>query len=215
MTIMEQTQHLLLNIGASPIMYLMIGLALVALTIIFERFWVFHTADQDIDPLARDLENLLNEDNWAAACTRAAQSPSVAGSVAVAGLRQRHRGRAAALRIMAGAQGLQRARLEMRLSFLGTLGNNAPFVGLFGTVIGVIAAFEHLSQSSHAAGGGASTAVMASIAEALVSTAIGLLLAIPAVVAFNYFQRRIKILLAQSDAVTALLAAFLPEHPKL
>jgi biopolymer transport protein ExbB len=90
---------------------------------------------------------------------------------------------------MSAAQGLQRARMQRRLLFLGTVGNNAPFVGLLGTVIGVLGAFDELGRRN--VGSGAQLAperVMSTIAEALVATAIGLLVAIPAVAVFNYFQ---------------------------
>ena len=90
-----------------------------------------------------------------------------------------------------------RARLELGLTFLGTVGANAPFVGLFGTVLGIIRAFSDLSlESSEGA-----QAVMAGISEALVATAVGLLVAIPAVVAYNYLQRQVKKTLTSSGAL--------------
>lgn len=81
----------------------------------------------------------------------------------------------------------QRSALEKNLPILATLGANAPFVGLLGTVFGIIEAFSTLSGSS-----GAPNAVMASIAEALLATAVGLFVAIPAVVAYNYYSQRLK-----------------------
>jgi biopolymer transport protein ExbB len=86
---------------------------------------------------------------------------------------------------------LERSRLdyEQRLAFLGTLGNNAPFIGLFGTVLGIIRAFADLAASPGTGGG---SAVMAGISEALVATAVGLFVALPAVVAYNLFQRQIR-----------------------
>ena len=113
---------------------------------------------------------------------------------------------------MGGALALQRLRLERGLAYLGTLGNNAPFIGLFGTVIGIILAFEKLGQAGAMAGAASGSApgeVMASIAEALVATAIGLAVAIPAVAAYNYFQRRIKSILAATEALSKLLLSFL------
>ena len=96
-----------------------------------------------------------------------------------------------------------RARLywERNLSVLATIGANAPFVGLFGTVLGIIKAFHDLSKQ---AGMGAQT-VTAGIAEALVATAVGLLVAIPAVVAFNMFQRRVKAALGEAEALKSYL----------
>lgn len=81
--------------------------------------------------------------------------------------------------------------LEKRLGILATFGNNAPFIGLFGTVLGVIKAFHSLGTSTEF---GVRVA-MTGISEALVATALGLFVAIPSVVAYNYFVRRIKTLL--------------------
>jgi biopolymer transport protein ExbB len=108
-------------------------------------------------------------------------------------------------------------KLEKRLAFLGTLGNNAPFIGLLGTVIGIVAAFDELSKVKMAAASGATQlapeAVMARISEALVATAIGILIAIPAVAAFNAFQRIVRGTLANTDALGHLLLAHLKATP--
>src|SRR5207302_6240787 len=109
---------------------------------------------------------------------------------------------------------LERIRLERGLTFLGTLGNNAPFVGLLGTVIGVIEAFEALGTDGAAATAGTSS-IMAGIAEALVATAIGLFVAIPAVAAFNFFMRRIQSIVANSDALSNVLLAHLSAEEPL
>jgi biopolymer transport protein ExbB len=109
---------------------------------------------------------------------------------------------------MAGALALQRMRLERRLAYLGTLGNNAPFLGLFGTVIGVVGAFAALGEAAKTPLAQANSqslapqAVMSNIAEALVATAVGLAVAIPAVASNNYFQRMIKSTLANTEALT-------------
>src|SRR6202012_4100024 len=89
------------------------------------------------------------------------------------------------------------ARYEKRLAFLGTLGNNAPFVGLFGTVLGIIRSFHDL-----AAGGSMqnSQVVMAGIAEALVATGVGLVVALPAVAAYNAAIRHVDTAVSASDA---------------
>ncbi|WP_345972741.1 MotA/TolQ/ExbB proton channel family protein [Sulfurimonas diazotrophicus] len=89
-----------------------------------------------------------------------------------------------------------RLKLEKRLGILATFGNNAPFIGLFGTVLGVINAF-------HTLGADASfgvNAVMGGISEALVATATGLFVAIPSVMAYNYFVRRIKTVLLKRES---------------
>jgi biopolymer transport protein ExbB len=91
--------------------------------------------------------------------------------------------------------------LEKHLGILGTLGNNAPFIGLFGTVLGIIKAFADLAKNQ----GGGAAVVMAGIAEALVATAVGLLVALPAVVAFNIFQGRIRRTMGRVDAIAHLI----------
>lgn len=87
-------------------------------------------------------------------------------------------------------------RLEKYLTFLATTGATAPFIGLFGTVWGIMTAFKGIGET-----GSASLAVVApGIAEALVATAVGLVAAIPAVMGYNHFQHKIKVLIAEMDS---------------
>jgi biopolymer transport protein ExbB len=98
---------------------------------------------------------------------------------------------------MLGERELARLSLERRLAVLGTLGNNAPFIGLLGTVIGIVRAFRALESSQSQVSAG----LMAEIGEALIATAIGLLVALPAVAAFNAFQRVVRSRLGQMDVM--------------
>ena len=93
----------------------------------------------------------------------------------------------------------QKPLLEKGLTVLATLGANAPFIGLFGTVLGIIQAFGVLATNPSGSAG-----VMSSLAEALVATAVGLFVAIPAVVAYNYFAQRIRTLLMSCDSLKDL-----------
>jgi biopolymer transport protein ExbB len=102
---------------------------------------------------------------------------------------------------MASVRARERLALEKHLGILGTLGNNAPFIGLFGTVLGIIKAFADLAKNQ----GGGAAVVMAGIAEALVATAVGLLVALPAVVAFNVFQGRIRRTMGRIDTLAHLV----------
>jgi biopolymer transport protein ExbB len=94
----------------------------------------------------------------------------------------------------------ERARYERFLSYLGTLGSNAPFLGLFGTVLGIIKAFNDLGAVA-IRGSAIQQTVMAGISEALVATAVGLGVAIPAVVAYNAYTRWLKTLVNRSQAL--------------
>ena len=92
-------------------------------------------------------------------------------------------------------------RLEKYLTFLATTGSTAPFIGLFGTVWGIMTAFKGIGET-----GSASLAVVApGIAEALIATAIGLVAAIPAVMGYNHFQQKIKVLIAEMDSFSTEL----------
>jgi biopolymer transport protein TolQ len=87
-------------------------------------------------------------------------------------------------------------RLEKYLTFLATTGATAPFIGLFGTVWGIMTAFKGIGET-----GSASLAVVApGIAEALIATAIGLAAAIPAVMGYNHFQHKIKVVISEMDS---------------
>ena len=104
--------------------------------------------------------------------------------------------------VIASTMAHEKIRYEAWLSILGTLGNNAPFIGLFGTVLGIIRAFHDLANAPPSARAGGASAVMSGISGALVATAVGLAVAIPAVVAFNFFQRWLKRLNARATALS-------------
>ena len=99
-------------------------------------------------------------------------------------------------RALRRAANSESTHLEGMIPFLATVGSAAPFVGLFGTVVGIIDAFHSIANQ-----GSANLATVApGIAEALGTTAIGLVAAVPAVMAFNFFQRKIKVLLSEMDS---------------
>jgi biopolymer transport protein ExbB len=111
-------------------------------------------------------------------------------------------------KVFEAQESMEKRGLEQGLSFLGTVGANAPFLGLTGTVIGILVAFDRFAAS----GGKGSTEVMVAISQALVATALGLMVAIPAVVFYNMLRNRSKDILNQSREVQALiLAHFLHE----
>jgi len=207
--IVERSKHILLELGATPIMYLMIALSIVSVAIMIERGWFFTTVSENIAKLAEALGERLNAHDLNGARDLVAASKSAEAAIVAAGLKQLARGPEAAEEAMASATALQRMRLERRLAFLGTLGNNAPFIGLLGTVIGIVQAFDRLQATGlGGTASGPATDVMGAISESLVATAIGLVVAIPAVAAFNYFQRRIRATVANSDALTHIILAY-------
>lgn len=106
-------------------------------------------------------------------------------------------------KVFEAQESMEKRGLERGLSFLGTVGANAPFLGLTGTVTGILVAFDRFAAS----GGSGSTEVMVAISQALVATALGLLVAIPAVVFYNILRNRSKTVLEQSREIQALILA--------
>jgi biopolymer transport protein ExbB len=213
MNLVEWLQGLMTSFGAQWVMWLMIGLSVISVAIMLERGWFYFSLRDDVPKLASDLRNLLREGDIDGALRSLQASPSAEAAVVVAGLLEADRGMKAADEAMQGAAALQRMKLERRLAYLGTLGNNAPFIGLFGTVIGVVQAFQQLGKqgmtTAASASSAAPTQVMASISEALVATAVGLIVAIPAVAMYNLYQRISRSILANTDALSHVLLSYL------
>jgi biopolymer transport protein ExbB len=211
-------EQIMVGFGAGWVMWLMIGLSVISVAVILERAWFFYSLRDDLTVLARDLRKTLDE-SLDAARKRMSASPSAEAAVVLAGLATYDKGPSATEEAMEGAKALQRMKLEKRLAYLATLGNNAPFIGLFGTVIGVIGAFKALGDQANTPLGEAATAalapqtVMSSISEALVATAVGIAIAIPAVAANNFFQRATRRVLANTEALTRVLLAHMKAVP--
>jgi biopolymer transport protein ExbB len=186
----ESFKNVMVRSGAGWVLYLLIALSVVSIAIAIDRAYAFWSRRDDVPRLMRELHRLLETEDLKKALALLEASSSVEASVVAAGLALWSHGPAAVKEAMAAATGRERATLEQRLGFLGTIGNNAPFVGLLGTVIGVVGAFEAMGHGAgpEASGALAPELVMSNIAEALVATAVGLVVAIPAVALFNYFQ---------------------------
>jgi biopolymer transport protein ExbB len=216
-SLIERVKSAMVGLGTGWILALMLVLSIISLAVMLERAWLYWSLRDDVDALMRDLGKLLRAGDLGEARRRLEASRSAEAAVVVAGLVEADHGVEAAEEAMEGASALQRLKLEKRLAFLGTLGNNAPFIGLLGTVIGIVAAFDELSKVKMAAAAGstqlAPEAVMARISEALVATAIGIMIAIPAVAAYNAFQRVVRGTVATTEALGHMLLAYLKATP--
>lgn len=175
--------------GPEWILWLLIVLSVLSIAIIFERtiFFAQHRL-----PLADTLVVQLLQGDMAAVQASLVGRRGLQAAVLRVGIDGASGPPEVAAELMAATVARERRRYERGMGFLGTVGANAPFIGLFGTVLGIIKAFHELGQAAargtQAAAGGAPE-VMSGISEALVATAVGLLVAIPAVVAFNTFSR--------------------------
>ena len=185
MHLVERSKQLLLATGSEWVLWILVGLSAASLAIIVERVVALRKLRGDTDDLRAVLASALKEGGFARARDAMGALVHPAAKVALRGMR-------AAEGAMHAETLAQKRGLERRFGFLATLGANAPFIGLFGTVIGILQAFEAMGRATASASAAPPTQVMSSIAEALVATAVGLGVAIPAVVAFNAFSRAVK-----------------------
>ncbi len=198
----------LTNLGAEWVLWLLLALSVGSVAVVIERaaFFLARRA-RDSDELAR---RLLAGDLAGAAAAVAGRA-GLEVEVVRAAAEHAAKGPDAVREVVSATVERSRLEYERRLAFLGTLGNNAPFVGLFGTVLGIIRAFVDLARNPGAAGAGT---VMAGISEALVATAVGLFVALPAVVAYNSFQRALRRAAQRATALGHAAVASLEAGPR-
>jgi biopolymer transport protein ExbB/biopolymer transport protein TolQ len=198
------------QVGSQVVLWILIALSIFSISLIVERFVWFRRRRLDVHALGRSLNELLAKGDLAgavAACRK--RSPATEADVMADALSLYTAGHDAVAEMVAGGLRERKPKLEAGLLYLGTLGNNAPFVGLFGTVLGIITSFRELGSSAAGAMGN----VMSGISEALVSTAIGILVALPAVVAYNIFQKKANDVEENTAALTNYVFAQMKAHP--
>jgi biopolymer transport protein ExbB/biopolymer transport protein TolQ len=194
-------------LGSEWILYLLLILSVFSIATMVERFRYFSRFSGDGEALRKKLGPLLDKDDLDGATKVLDASRTVEARVAREALRWAPSGPEAMADAVDSELGRSKKELERGLNFLGTLGNNAPFVGLFGTVLGVIMAFSALGKNGQ--NNGAMGGVMSAIAEALVATGVGLFVALPAVVAYNGIQKRIGEVEVEAASLTKLISAYL------
>jgi len=214
--------HLWNEMGAvgKAVVIVMGLMSIYSLWVMVERFIVFQQAKNQSLKLLGGLSNVLTRSAYQEAIDvtkkyKQSHLAKVIGSGLLefeAGRRDKRNVNPETI-VESARQGMDRtamitvAELKENLGVLATVGATAPFVGLFGTVVGIIKAFQGLGES-----GGGIAAVSAGIAEALITTAGGLLVAIPAVWAYNYFQNRVdRFTVEMSNSGSEMSIYFLKE----
>jgi biopolymer transport protein ExbB len=202
MNLVESLLQLTL-LGSIWVLWLLVILSVVSVAVMIERSIYYFRARLDFAHFSQKITEKLLKDDIDGIIGMCEALPALEAQMALKGFEYVKKGPKAMEESMTGYIIGQRKYLDRWLIILGTLGNNAPFIGLFGTVLGIIQAFHSLA--SNPAGGPA--VVMAGISEALVATAVGLLVAIPAVVAYNAFQRIVKQKLSNAENLKKIIAA--------
>lgn len=212
MNIVERMKSLMMSTGSQWVMWVLIALSVASIAVIVERVITLRSLRVDVSLLRQKLVQGLREGGFEKARSLLLSHRHPAARVALRGLEGDELEITAeqAKDAMAAETVAQRRGLEQRFSFLATLGANAPFIGLFGTVVGILEAFDALGRSALGGPGSlAPQAVMSSISEALVATAIGLGVAIPAVFAFNLLERTVKSAMDDAEILSLEILSFL------
>ncbi|MCD6496709.1 MAG: MotA/TolQ/ExbB proton channel family protein [Deltaproteobacteria bacterium] len=196
----------MVQVGVDWVLYLLIVTSVVSIVLFVERAWRYHKASGNLDELRNKILGALRagEKKRSSLAEELAQSDMVPARIGAVALNEMTRTPEAAQEVVESRMLEEKRALERGLNFLGTVGSNAPFVGLFGTVLGIVKAFADLGHTK-AAG---PQVVMAGISEALVATAVGLLVAIPAVVAYNAFKGKVKTILTDSQILVHLVSSY-------
>ncbi len=193
----------LAGLGAEWVMWLLLGLAALGVIIGFERVYLFMSTRVDVTGIARRLISALEKGEVDKARALVKTGKAMEERVISDALSMYERGADAVEEVANASLIRERQRYERALSFLGTVGSNGPFIGLLGTVIGVILSFAELGRNPK----GGLEVVGPGISEALVATAVGLLVAIPSVISFNLFKSMLKNRANNTDFLLRLVIA--------
>jgi len=189
----HQLQRLFMGAGVAWVLYALAGLSVLVMAVVFERL-VFYQRRR----LAPEAVQALAQGREVAVATDSIERRVAAR---LSELQQAEMARPAVESAIETELRKQRGRYEAGLTFLATLGNNAPFVGLLGTVLGIMAAFWQLAAITDATR--KNELLMSSISEALIATAMGLLVAIPAVAFYNVFRKRVSAAVERAREIVA------------
>ena len=179
----------------SPVMIVILGLSVLTLGFAIERAIYFRQRSGNAESIMNAAMGKVRSGNLKEAEWALGQASHPVGPVAAEVLACADLPEAAGLERLEIALGRERLLLERNLGFLGTMGNTTPLIGLLGTVWGIMRAFHDMA----ATGSAGPSVVAAGVAEALFTTAAGLLVAVPAVILYNYFLRRMHVMLTQSE----------------
>lgn len=191
--------------SAHGILYFMGALSIISVSIMVERFFSLKKVSASSTTMAREFRKLIGNQDLNQIEALSKNMTSLEGQALGYGLQYVKANGADGLdELFNSFKTVERPLLEQNLNILGTIASNAPYVGLLGTVMGIMKAFNDLAVAP----GQGNEVVMAGIGHALVSTAIGLAVAIPAVVAFNLLQKKVGLILNNIDAAKDLCLAY-------
>jgi biopolymer transport protein ExbB len=191
-----------------PVMVILILMSILAVAIVIERLWFFAQQHGDSKALLRELGAKIAADDIPGAIKICRTNKGMLPRILEFGLQRGTKNRADITDALSIALMENLNQLERNLGIIGTIAVIAPFVGLFGTVLGIIRAFQDIALK----GNSTPAVVAAGVSEALITTAAGLFVAVVAVVFFNYFKTRIKVYNQEMIVASNQLAEMLHFH---
>lgn len=192
------------EVGHEVTLWVLIALSIFSVAFILERFFSLRKTKANSDRVAQRIRETLQSNNLSEIDELGKDRESFEGRALSYGIRHiKERGTEGLEEIFNSYAHVERGSLDRYLNFLATVGSNAPFIGLLGTVFGIMDAFRGLATSQ-----GDAAAVMIGISKALVATAVGLMVAIPAVIAYNFFQRQVRTVMQNLESVRDLCMAY-------
>lgn len=195
-------------LGDIWVLWVLLAASILSVAVMVDRWLYFRRTKLDFEKFLGGLKSHLDKKEFAQATAFCSEFNGIESRITQAGLEAFTKGARSVEEAMKSSLLIERSSYERNLIILSTLGNNAPFIGLLGTVLGVIKAFNDLGVQ----GSSGVSVVMAGISSALIATAFGILLAIPAVIANNYFHTRLKKSTTHAQSLIHLLQVYLNEE---
>ena len=187
------------------VLFLLIALSIASLIVIFERYVRLGRIAKSSKRQRDKLEEVLTRGNMSEIDTLQLVDGSLEARLVKRGMTHlKQNGRKGLEESFSTFVQFEQPKVERSLTFLATVGSNAPYIGLFGTVLGIMKSFNDLANATNA---GQQT-VMVGISAALIATAAGLMVAIPNILAFNYFQKQVKSIIAGLESFKDALIAY-------
>lgn len=193
------------DFAAQGLLYFMGLLSVISVSIMIERYFYLKSIGASSGAMAVEFKKLIEGKSLEKIEILSKNENSLEGKALGYGLTfVKEHGEAGLDELFSSYKIIERPALEKNLNLLGTIASNAPYIGLLGTVMGIMKAFNDLAVAP----GQGNEVVMAGIGHALVATAVGLAVAIPAVIAFNFFQKKVGLVLSNIDAAKELCLAY-------
>lgn len=187
------------------VLFLLIALSIASLIVIFERYVRLGRIAKSSKKQRDRLEEVLARGNMSEIDTLQLVDGTLEARLVKRGMTHlKQNGRKGLEESFSTFVQFEQPKVERSLTFLATVGSNAPYIGLFGTVLGIMKSFNDLANATNA---GQQT-VMVGISAALIATAAGLMVAIPNILAFNYFQKQVKAIIAGLESFKDALIAY-------